>query len=72
MFVRDGGYKEGRYPEEDECQSMRQSYKRGNLMDDIESLDNRAVQPNDEGTFVLSAGSPGKMPHIACNACRTA
>ncbi|XP_075307216.1 LIM domain only protein 7-like isoform X4 [Odontesthes bonariensis] len=49
MFVRDGGCKEGRYPEEDECRSTSQSYKRGNLMDGIESLDNRAVQPNDEG-----------------------
>ncbi|KAM9765270.1 LIM domain only protein 7-like isoform 3-T4 [Menidia menidia] len=49
MFVKDGGYRECRYPEEDECQSMRQSYKRGNLMDGIESPDTHAVQANDEG-----------------------
>ncbi|XP_041848379.1 LIM domain only protein 7-like isoform X2 [Melanotaenia boesemani] len=46
VFVKDGGYRECHYPEEEESQSTRPSFKRGNSVDCIEA---RAILQNDEG-----------------------
>ncbi|XP_060923641.1 LIM domain only protein 7b [Limanda limanda] len=49
VIVRDGGYREGWYPEREERQPMRRSYKRENSVDCVDSPDSRALRPNSEG-----------------------
>ncbi|XP_039984836.1 LIM domain only protein 7-like isoform X2 [Xiphias gladius] len=49
VFVKDSGYRECWYPEREERQRMRLSYKRVNSVDSIDSLDSRAICPNSEG-----------------------
>ncbi|XP_035019362.2 LIM domain only protein 7-like isoform X2 [Hippoglossus stenolepis] len=49
VFVKDGGYRECWYPEREERQRMRRSYKRENSVDSVDSLDSRALRPNSEG-----------------------
>ncbi|XP_069381312.1 LIM domain only protein 7-like isoform X2 [Paralichthys olivaceus] len=49
VFVKDGGYRECWYPEREERQRMRQSYKRENSVDSVGSPDYRGLRPNSEG-----------------------
>ncbi|XP_022623614.1 LIM domain only protein 7-like isoform X4 [Seriola dumerili] len=49
VFVKDSGDRECWYPEREERQRMRLSYKRENSVDSVESLDSRALRQNSEG-----------------------
>ncbi|KAI3377558.1 hypothetical protein L3Q82_008726 [Scortum barcoo] len=49
VFVKDGGYRECWYPDREDCQHMRASYKTELSVDGIDSLDSRALRPNSEG-----------------------
>ncbi|XP_040894523.1 LIM domain only protein 7-like isoform X2 [Toxotes jaculatrix] len=49
VFVKDSGYRDCWYPEREEHQRMRPSYKRENSVDSVDSLDSRALRPNSEG-----------------------
>ncbi|XP_062237783.1 LIM domain only protein 7b isoform X2 [Platichthys flesus] len=49
VFVRDGGYRECWYPEREERQRMRRSYKRENSVDCVDSPDSRPLRQNSEG-----------------------
>ncbi|XP_037835900.1 LIM domain only protein 7 isoform X2 [Kryptolebias marmoratus] len=48
VFVKDGGYKEYRSSEGELCQDITQISVGGNLEDGFESLDTRALRPNEE------------------------
>uniref|UniRef100_A0A8C4IG85 Calponin-homology (CH) domain-containing protein n=1 Tax=Dicentrarchus labrax TaxID=13489 RepID=A0A8C4IG85_DICLA len=49
VFVKDSGYKESLYPEREECLRVIPSYKMEHSVDSIDSLDSRALHPNNEG-----------------------
>ncbi|XP_071345409.1 LIM domain only protein 7-like isoform X3 [Trachinotus anak] len=49
VFVKDSGDREGWYPEREDHQRMRPSFKRENSADSVESLDSRVLRPNSEG-----------------------
>ncbi|XP_008290883.1 LIM domain only protein 7-like isoform X2 [Stegastes partitus] len=58
-IVKDGGYRQCRYPEKEESSSMRSSYKKGNSVDSIEFLNSRALRSNSEG-----CGSDAEAEHV--------